>query len=316
MEILIYSVFAFFGIHSLLWFVRSLVHVVRHGRPRRLVAGQPAYVRFEPIHRIVHVIVIVSFLGLALTGLPLRYSDQAWAQALARALGGFGSTSVWHHICGVVTILYFVTHVVWLARKALERRRHGGTWRDLAFGPDSPVPNARDFVDLSRMVRWFFGRGPKPVFERWTYWEKFDYWAVFWGVGIIGTSGLILWFPNLFSRVFPGEILNVAKIVHSEEALLATSFIFAIHFFGTHFRPEKFPMDLSVLTGLVSEEELREERPEFLERMKREGKLDDLRTSSPSPRALRLVALGGSVALAVGLALLAGIVIAILTGNA
>jgi cytochrome b subunit of formate dehydrogenase len=87
----------------------------------------------------------------------------------------------------------------------------------------------RDFRDIFRMFRWFLGLGPKPTFDRWTYWEKFDYWAVFWGVGIIGTSGLVLWFPETFSLVLPGTIINIAKVIHSEEALLATGFIFTIH---------------------------------------------------------------------------------------
>jgi cytochrome b subunit of formate dehydrogenase len=314
MELLIYSVFAFFGVHTVLWFVRSLVHVSRHGRPERLAAAGTIYVRFEGIHRVMHATVVVSFLGLALTGLPLKYSDQAWAQVLARLLGGFESTGLWHRICALLTIGYFGTHLVWLSRKSLECLRHGMGWKTLLFGPDSPIPGPRDFLDMYRMARWFFGLGPKPGFERWTYWEKFDYWAVFWGVAIIGTSGLLLWFPNLFCRILPGEVLNLAKIIHSEEALLATSFIFAIHFFGTHLRPEKFPIDMAILAGVVGGEELEEERPEFVERMRREGKLDALKTVAPSRPASLLLTVAGFVAVAIGLGLFVGIVLAIFGG--
>ena len=311
MEMLIYSVFAFFGLHTILWFARSAVHVLRHGRPRRLAAGSPACVRFQTVHRALHAVVIVSFLGLALTGLPLKYHDQAWAQGLARALGGFESTSVWHRIGAILTVGYFGAHLLWIAARVFQCLGQGMGWKTVLFGPDSPIPGPRDLVDMFRMARWFVGLGPKPVFERWTYWEKFDYWAVFWGVAIIGTSGLMLWFPNLFSRILPGEALNVAKIVHSEEALLATSFIFAIHFFGTHLRPEKFPMDMAILSGVVSEEELREERPEFYERMRREGKLDELNAAVPSHGALMLITVGGFLAVAVGLGLLVGILLAV-----
>jgi cytochrome b subunit of formate dehydrogenase len=160
------------------------------------------------------------------------------------------------------------------------------------------------------MGRWFVGLGPKPVFERWTYWEKFDYWAVFWGVVIIGTSGLILWFPNLFTLVLPGWVLNVAKIIHSEEALLATGFVFAIHFFNTHLRADKFPLDMAILTGLVTEAELREERPEYLARMEREGRLDGLADAAPSRRRLLFIVMCGFLALAIGLGLLAGMMYA------
>ncbi|NOX53823.1 MAG: hypothetical protein GXP27_05180 [Planctomycetes bacterium] len=312
MELLIYSVFAFFGVHVLLWFVRSLAHVVRHGRPKRLQPGATAYLRFEPIHRVMHVIVIVSFLGLALTGLPLKYSSQPWAQELARSLGGFGSCSVWHHIFGVVTIGYFVSHLIWAINKLITCWRQGTPLKTLLLGPDSPVPNVRDFTDLYRTIRWFLGLGPKPGFDRWSYWEKFDYWAVFWGVAIMGSTGLILWYPNFFCQFLPGISLNVAKIVHSEEALLATSFIFAIHFFNSHLRPEKFPIDMVVLTGLVSEEELEEERPDFVRRMREAGKLEALKTTVPKRSTLFWIALGGFAALAVGLALLIGIIAAII----
>ncbi|NQT37483.1 MAG: cytochrome c3 family protein [Planctomycetes bacterium] len=315
MEALIYSVFAFFGLHTILWFIRSTIHVKRHGRPKRLMEGDPACVRFEPIHRATHAVVVVSFLGLALTGLPLKYSSQDWAQGLARVLGGFESTSTWHRIFALLTVGYFATHLLWLAGQVWRCLEKKTPLLTIFLGPDSPIPGPRDLLDMIRMFRWFVGWGPKPVFERWTYWEKFDYWAVFWGVGIIGTSGMMLWFPNLFSMVLPGVALNLAKIIHSEEALLATSFIFAVHFFGTHLRPEKFPMDMAILSGLIDEEEMREERPEFYERMRREGKLDELRTTVPSRRTLRVITTAGFVAVTVGLGLLVGILLAIFGGT-
>ena len=92
-------------------------------------------------------------------------------------------------------------------------------------------------------MKWFVGKGPRPNYGRWTYWEKFDYLAVFWGVAIIGFSGLVLWFPVFFTKFFPGWVINVSQIIHSDEALLAVGFIFTVHFFNTHFRPEAFPMD-------------------------------------------------------------------------
>ena len=314
MELLIYSVFAFFGVHTVLWFWRSVIHFHRHGRPPGLAASKATYVRFEPIHRVLHAIVVVSFLGLSVTGLPLKYSDQAWAQALARGLGGFESSSVWHRIFAVMTVFYFATHVLWITRQAIGSRRAGGKWLAILFGPDSPIPGPRDLLDVIAMGRWFVGWGPKPAFERWTYWEKFDYWAVFWGVGIIGTSGMMLWFPNVFSLVLPGEALNIAKVVHSEEALLATSFIFAIHFFGTHLRPEKFPMDMTILTGLMTVEELEEERPEFVERMRAAGRWESLKAPVPSRGVLILIRVAGFIALSVGLGLLVGILLAMFVG--
>ena len=117
--------------------------------------------------------------------------------------------------------------------------------------------NKSDITDFIATVKWFLGFGPRPEYGRWTYWEKFDYMAVFWGVAVIGFSGLILWFPEYFTKVLPGWIINVAQIIHSDEALLAVVFIFTIHFFNTHLRPEAFPMDTVIFTGHVEAEELR-----------------------------------------------------------
>jgi cytochrome b subunit of formate dehydrogenase len=305
--VFICSVFGFFGVHSLLWLARCLVEVVRHGRPAALRPGQTAYVRFHPVHRVAHTIMLISFLGLALTGLPLKYSNHQWGQQLAYFLGGFASTGLWHRLFSLTTFGCFFFYGLLLLQRYRAGRKQGRSRRRVILGPDSPLPNVRDLKDMIGMLRWFFGMGKKPTFERWGYWEKFDFWGACSDITLIGTSGLILWFPNLFCSFLPGETVNIAKVIHSTLALLATGFVFAIHFFATHFRPDKFPMDMSVLTGLVSEEELQHERPEYFERLRVEGRLDALRAEGPSRRQLWSTGLAGMVALLVGLALLAGI---------
>ena len=105
------------------------------------------------------------------------------------------------------------------------------------------VPQPRDLLDLWAMMKYFLYLGPRPKFDRFTYWEKFDYMGVFWGVAMIGISGLVLWLPTFFTKFLPGWALNAAYVIHSDEALLATGFIFMFHFFHTHLRPEAFPMD-------------------------------------------------------------------------
>ncbi len=129
---------------------------------------------------------------------------------------------------------------------------------------------------------------------------------------IIGLTGLILWFPNFFCLVLPGTALNIAQVVHSTQALLATGFVFAIHFFNAHLRPDKFPGDMSVMTGLVSEEEFKDERPDYFQRLQREGKLEAMRTTSPGWFVLLSTRLFGLVALSIGLALLLGMILAAL----
>ncbi len=130
------------------------------------------------------------------------------------------------------------------------------------------IPRPQDFIDLWVHFLYFLGKRPPPKFDRFTYWEKFDYWAVFWGVLIIGLSGLVLWFPELGTKFLPGIVLNIAQIMHSDEAVLAVGFIFVVHMFNTHLRPEKFPVDMSVFTGKVTQEELERERALEWERMK------------------------------------------------
>ena len=151
----------------------------------------------------------------------------------------------------------------------------GLRWSEFIFGSHSIMFNRQDLKDFWASVKWFVGKGERPNYGRWTYWEKFDYFAVFWGVAIIGFSGLMLWFPEMFTRFLPGWLINVAQIIHSDEALLAVGFIFTIHFFNTHFRPESFPMDPVIFTGHVLLEEYKKDRPRDYEELKSSGKLDE-----------------------------------------
>ena len=157
------------------------------------------------------------------------------------------------------------------------------------FGPDSLFPNLKDLRDIKAMFKWFFFKGPKPIFDRWTYWEKFDFMAVFWGVAIIGSSGLILWAPEFFGKFMPGWVFNIATIVHSDEALLAVGFIFTIHFFNTHLRAEKFPMDFVIFNGQITEEEMIEERGDQLKRYQEEGRLEEFEAEKPGNLFLEII---------------------------
>ena len=255
------------------------------------------YRRFTRAQRIVHVFLMLSFVGLALSGMPLLFADQAWAAALARLLGGFQAAGLIHRACAVVMVVLFVGHVLHLAWLALAK----GELRRLLWGPDSMVPQPRDAIDMFLHLKWFLGRGPRPQFDRWTYWEKFDYWAVFWGMFIIGGSGLLLWFPVFFAKLLPGWVFNVATLVHGEEALLAVGFIFTIHFFNGHLRPDKFPMDTVIFTGRISEEELRHERAVQYERLGREGALAPLQAPPPTLESRAFGWYVGGAALALGI---------------
>jgi cytochrome b subunit of formate dehydrogenase len=185
--------------------------------------------------------------------------------------------------------------------------------RGLFWGPESMVPQWRDIKDLWANVRYFLYLGPHPEEDRWTYWEKFDYLAVFWGVMIIGLSGLMLWFPAFFTQFLPGWTINAALVIHSDEALLATGFIFVFHFFHTHLRPESFPMDPVVFLGRMPLEKFKEERPKEYQRMVEKGTLERNLRHPPTREELMWVYFVGFVALTIGLALAVFIFWALLT---
>jgi cytochrome b subunit of formate dehydrogenase len=196
------------------------------------------YWRFDRLDRVMHGLLMASFLGLAFTGLPLLFSHQEWAGRLARVFGGFHAAGMLHRTFALTMIGVFIAHLTRIGQRLFLQKDLSILW-----GPASMVPQPRDIMELIAHMRWFIGLGPQPRFDHFTYWEKFDYWAVFWGMGIIGGSGLVLWFPELFAHLIPGWMFNIAMLIHGEEALLAVCFIFTIHFFNGHLRPEKFPMD-------------------------------------------------------------------------
>jgi cytochrome b subunit of formate dehydrogenase len=264
--------------------------------------------RFDRYDRLLHGLLMTSFLGLSLTGLPLLFAERRWAFRVARALGGYGVTGVLHRAFAVLLITCFLLHLGRVLHKLLVKQQLGILW-----GPDSLVPQPRDLVQMAQHFRWFVGLGPRPRFDRFTYWEKFDYWAVFWGMAIIGGSGLMLWFPAFFARFVPGWVFNMAFVIHGEEALLATVFIFTVHFFNGHLRPEKFPMDTVIFTGRTPAEEVRLERPGEYERLERSGQLHSLRVPAPPARLRRLGYVVGTIAVGTGLLMVAFTLYALLT---
>jgi predicted CXXCH cytochrome family protein len=292
------------GTHTALWLHRSLAE----GRPEEAageeteVQAAPVYIRrFTTLHRNLHLTVITSFLGLALTGMILKFSYAAWAKFLARLLGGFRAAGYIHRFCALATFTYFSIHVWDLFR---QKKASGKSWRRYLFDSDSMMLNVRDWREFVGSIKWFLKRGPRPRYGRWTYWEKFDYFAVFWGVAVIGLTGLILWFPTVFTHVMPGWMVNVATTIHSDEALLAVCFIFSIHFFNTHFRPEKFPIDTVIFTGGVPLAELKKDRPREYQQLLESGQLEGLRMPPPLAPAQQKWRRFGFTALAIGLSLI------------
>lgn len=311
MTFLLIAVFSFFGVHTLLWMPRSFKHLKDKRKKAR--KHKRYYIqRFTTAERIIHIFVILSFVGLALTGMTLKFANMPWAKSLADVFGGVEAAGHFHRICAVITFGYFFAHLYLMFRS---KARTKTSLRQLIFGKRSLWFNKKDFKDFVGSIKWFLGLGPRPKYGRWTYWEKFDYMAVFWGVGVIGISGLILWFPELFTKILPGWLINVAMIIHSDEALLAVGFIFTIHFFNTHLRPESFPLDPVIFTGVVPLDEYKEDRPEEYEYLKDSGKLKKtVVLKEITPKKMLAVRIFGFTFLLTGIALIILIIYSMLLG--
>jgi cytochrome b subunit of formate dehydrogenase len=265
--------------------------------------------RFSRLNRTLHGIMIVSFISLALTGMTLKFAYTGWAAFLSRLFGGFESAGYIHRLAAVIMIGIFIVHIIDLVRM---KRREFFSWRGFFFGKHTMLFNKSDLRDFKDSLKWFVGKGPRPQYGRWTYWEKFDYFAVFWGIAVIGSTGMMLWFPELFTRFFPGWAINVATIIHSDEALLATGFIFTVHFFNTHLRPEKFPMDIVVFTGRMSIEEFKEDKPKEYEELVANGELEKHLVEPYPPIVIRTVRAFGWTALTLGFSIVLAIIYAML----
>ncbi len=240
------------------------------------------YHRFSPFHRFNHYLVMISFFGLVLTGLPLKFKTSYWSQVLMDAFGGVAAAGFAHRAFAVVNILYFILEGSYMAYFVLGRKGP-------IFSDDSIVPGLKDWQDMKGMFRWFFGKGPKPLLNRFTYWEKFDYWALFAGTVLIGGSGLMMWFPEATTRVLPGITLNLALVLHSNEAFLATGVIFIfVHFFSAHGRPESFPADEVIFSGYLPVEHYIHERPLEYENRLKAGTLDQVVRPAPSKAKRRM----------------------------
>ncbi len=321
MTTLILGTFAVWGVHTLLWAVRMVLDLWRdpegfREEKERVRTEQEGklYTRFTSIDRLCHTLVIISFLTLVATGMPLKFHQSWWSQVAFDLLGGAEVAATLHRIAAFISLIYLVIHVTRLivsiiavrdsfrdAQGRLRLRRILG----VLFGPDSPLPNPSDVKDVADQTRWFLGRGKRPQFDRFTYWEKFDYIAEFWGSAFIGLSGLVMWFPESVANIAPGWVVNVAHVIHSQEALLAAGFILTFHFFNGHLRTEKFPLDTVMFSGRITEEELMHERGRQYERLREAGQLEQMKAGRDWPTARWIYGTLGLLAVYVGLALAA-----------
>jgi thiosulfate reductase cytochrome b subunit len=272
--------------------------------------GGRYYRRFLPHQRLMHAVLMFTFIGCTLSGLPLLFPYAGWARGLVRVFGGFEGAATVHHVCAALMCIVFAVHVL----EIVIRGAASGSFLNVLWGPNSMVPQGKDIRDMVQHVKYFLGKGERPQFDRYAYWEKFDYMAVFWGMFIIGGSGLLLWFPEFWASFLPGWVFNVATVVHGHEALLAIGFIFTIHFFNGHLRPEKFPMDPVVFTGVLPGHELRDERPLEYARLIQQGRLRATEASAPSAAIALIARVVGGLGLILGIVSIVFIAIGLIVG--
>jgi cytochrome b subunit of formate dehydrogenase len=266
--------------------------------------NQARIVRFSIIDRLFHVFIMVTFLLQAVTGMGRLLYTTSWGKTVVGLFGGYSGATTVHNTVGILMIIGFVIHIAYILAKVEWK-----SWRQSLFDADSLVPRPADVIHLGQKIRWFFGMGPPPAFDRWTYWEKFDYWAVFWGLPLLGVTGIMLMYPLATSRIMPGWVLNVLFLLHRAEALLAMLYIFIIHFTIGHLRRGMFPMNECMFAGSVELEKEREEKPLWIARLEEEGRLEEVIVPGP-PHWYRVTYLVfGYTALAIGLYLLLTIII-------
>jgi cytochrome b subunit of formate dehydrogenase len=242
---------------------------------------------------------MLTFLIQAGTGFSRLFITTDFGRTLSGLFGGYETAIVIHFWVGVLMMVGFVVHTVYMLSKI--------NWQNpikSILGPDSLVPNLDDAQHLYQRILWTIGRGSLPKLDRWAYWEKFDYWAVYWGLPLLAITGIMLKFPLLTTLALPGWVLNIAALLHRAEAILAASYIFLVHFFIGHIRPLSFPMNEAMFSGNIHLEEALKEKPAWVERLKKEGKFEQAMTNSPSRWYRVLYFIFGYIALGFGLYIL------------
>jgi formate dehydrogenase subunit gamma len=207
--------------------------------------------RFSWNFRAQHLILMASCLILIITGLPLKFHEARISQFFFDLVGGVQVSTFIHRVGAVGLICVGAYHLFYL----LVFREGRRNFLELLPGP-------KDALDLLQMLRYFLGRTEeKPRFGRFSYVEKFDYWAVYWGIVVMIGSGLMLWFLETSLQFLPKFAADIAREAHSDEGLLATLAIIIWHFYNVHLNPEHFPMNRTFWTGTLSEEEMRRHHP-------------------------------------------------------
>jgi cytochrome b subunit of formate dehydrogenase len=221
-------------------------------------AGQERrFKRMTLNQRIQHVIMMTSFFSLVITGFPVTFPDSPVSWTIVNMLGGFTMRSALHRLAAVVLIMLSIYHTIYI----LLTRQGRSELKAL-------LPKFKDGFDALQMLKFYIGMAPTmPRFDRFNFIEKFEYLALAWGSVVMIVTGFALWFQDQSMMILPKWALDIAKVVHSYEAVLAFLAIIIWHFYHVHLNPEVFPMSRVWLDGEISEHELKTLHPLEYERI-------------------------------------------------
>lgn len=239
--------------------------------------------RFSPSHRLWHLALMLLFMTMAVTGVAWMFYETPWGRGIAELFGGYQGTLVVHRIAGLIMLAGLALHSLFLLY-CIDWKNFPGS----LLNHQSMVFKMADIKGFIGHLGWVFGVNKCPQFERWGWWEKFDYWAVWWGLMIVGITGLMLYDPVLTSDYMPGWLLNVALWVHRIEAVLAMGHIFTVHFTIEHWRSSAFPFNSAMFDGTMDLEEARQDHAGWVARLEQEGHLEDALVPPP-PVPLRII---------------------------
>lgn len=215
-------------------------------------------VRFDKHQIVQHLVLMISFILLALTGLPMKFHDASVSQWWIGVWGGIDTTRSIHHFAAYLMAAVCAYHLLYLGYTTLVLRRPM---------PVKIIPGPKDLVNMFHELQYFVGlRKEKPKFDRFNWREKFDYWAIFWGMPVMFLTGFIMLFPVAATKILPGWVVPASFIAHGDEAILAVGWILMIHVFFNHVPPGIFPLNKSIFTGRVPRERYSHEHPQEYER--------------------------------------------------
>lgn len=212
-------------------------------RPRGAIA-QHYFERFTLGQRWEHHLFVVSFTVLLFTGLPQMYRAAPWSQVILSTPEQVKNFQFVHHVAAAVLILEVVYHLAHNLRLLVRRRL-----------PPNLFVSWRDVRDAGQMLKYLlFLSDKKPLFGKYNFEQKITYWFLFFGIGILMATGVVLWFPVFFTRFLPGGIIPAAKLAHGTEAVIAGIFVLIWHFYHVHVER----LNLSIFTGHLIESDLKE----------------------------------------------------------